>query len=119
MKIRVICDVVHTDVLLDSNDLEFKQETQRELRSSTQLHAIYDVLKDAVCNTSKHAVGFYRSTSISVLCCVTQTLLSCLLTHLHVVTGRVQFDPLDDTRSALMVPRLDHAVHSWILESLS
>lgn len=62
---------------------------------------------------------FNPSKSICVLCCVIQTLLSCLLTHLHVVTGRVQLDPLDDTRSALMVPRLDHAVHSWILESLS
>lgn len=58
MKIRVICDVVHTDVLLDSNDLEVKQETQKELRSGTQLHIIYDVPKDAVCNTSKHAVRF-------------------------------------------------------------
>lgn len=115
----MICDVVDTDVLLDSNDLEFKQETEREPRSGTQLHIIYDVQKDAVCNPSKHAVRFYPSTSISVLCCVTQTLLSCLLTHLHVVAGGVQFDPLDDTRSALMVPGLDHAVHSWILESLS
>lgn len=39
-------------------------------------------------------------------------------TDLHVVNRGIEFDPLDDARSALMIPRLDHTVHPRVLQGL-
>lgn len=46
------------------------------------------------------------------------TLSVFFLTDLHIVTGGVEFDPLNDTCSALVITRLDHTIHSWVLEGL-
>lgn len=95
----MISDVVDTDILLQTDDLN---------NTETNVYGPFLLVPLSPTNIQTLIVfTSFKSQSLFFL-----------LTDLHVVTGGVQFDPFHHTRSAFVIARLDHAVHPGVLQRL-
>lgn len=99
VKVRMISDVVDTDILLQTDDLN---------NTETNVYSVFLLVPLSPTNIQTLIVfTSFKSQSRFFL-----------LTDLHVVTGGVEFDPFHHTRSAFVIARLDHAVHPGVLQRL-
>lgn len=101
VKVRMISDVVDTDILLQTDDLN---------NTETNVYGLFLLVPLSPTNIQTLKLVIFTSFK-------SQSLFF-LLTDLHVVTGGVQFDPFHHTRSAFVIARLDHAVHPGVLQRL-
>lgn len=97
----MISDVVDTDILLQTDDLN---------NTETNVYGLFLLVPLSPTNIQTLKLVIFTSFKLQSL--------FFLLTDLHVVTGGVQFDPFHHTRSAFVIARLDHAVHPGVLQRL-